>query len=128
LCDILAVSRARTGLSALAVTAHDYLERPLNQRADDPVGGLRKRQKPRPEPTRSASSKRTKLSLDRLESDREALLRRLSHLNSGAKLLPGYRSALILLNSRFRRANLATRLALLQAAQFMVEGLERSPY
>ena len=98
----------------------------MNQRTDDPVGGLRKRQKPRPEPTRS--SKRTKLSLDRLESDREALLRRLSHLNSGAKLLPGYRSALILLNSRFRRANLATRLALLQAAQFMVEVLERIPY
>ena len=100
----------------------------MNQRTDDPVGGLRKRQKPRLEPARSASGKRTKLSLDRLESDREALLRRLSHLSSGAKLLPGYRSALILLNSRFRRANLATRLALLQAAQFMVEVLERIPY
>ena len=100
----------------------------MNQRTDDPVGGLRRRQKPRPEAARAAGNKRTKLSLDRLESDREALLRRLSHLNSGAKLLPGYRSALILLNSRFRRANLATRLALLQAAQFMVEVLERIPY
>ena len=100
----------------------------MNQRIDDPAGGLRKRQKPRPEASRSASSKKTKRSLDRLELDREALLRRLSHLSSGAKLLPGYRSALILLNSRFRRANLATRLALLQAAQFMVEVLERIPY
>jgi hypothetical protein len=52
----------------------------------------------------------------------------LSHLHGAAKLLPGYRSALVLLNSRFRRANLATRLALLQAAQFMVEVLERIPY
>jgi hypothetical protein len=58
-------------------------------------------------------------------ADREALLRRLSHLHSGAKLAPGYRSALSLLNFRFRRANLATRLALLQAAQFKV--LERIP-
>jgi len=92
------------------------------------MGGLRRRQKPRAEAARLANGKKAKLSLDRLESDREALLRRLNHLNSGAKLLPGYRSALILLNSRFRRANLATRLALLQAAQFMVEVLERIPY
>jgi hypothetical protein len=92
------------------------------------MGGSRRRQKPRADATRLAHGKKAKLSLDRLETDREALLRRLSHLNSGAKLLPGYRSALILLNSRFRRANLATRLALLQAAQFMVEVLERIPY
>jgi hypothetical protein len=98
------------------------------KRTEDPVPGARKRQKPRADAVRIASGKRTKLSLDRLESDREALLRRLSHLSNGAKLLPGYRSALILLNSRFRRANLATRLALLQAAQFMVEVLERIPY
>jgi hypothetical protein len=100
----------------------------LNQRTEDPVGGSRRRQKPRADASRLAHGKKAKLSLDRLESDREALLRRLSHLNGGAKLLPGYRSALILLNSRFRRANLATRLALLQAAQFMVEVLERIPY
>ena len=95
---------------------------------DDPVPGARKRQRPRAAAARYPGGKRTKLSLDRLESDREALLRRLSHLSTAAKLLPGYRSALILLNSRFRRANLATRLALLQAAQFMVEVLERIPY
>ena len=98
----------------------------MNQRTGDPVA--RKRQRPRPDVPRLASGKKAKLSLDRLESDREALLRRLNHLHGGAKLLPGYRSALTLLNSRFRRANLATRLALLQAAQFMVEVLERIPY
>ena len=98
----------------------------MNQRTEDPVA--RKRPRSRADAPRLGSAKRVKLSLDRLESDREALLRRLSHLNSGAKLLPGYRSALILLNSRFRRANLGTRLALLQAAQFMVEVLERIPY
>jgi len=98
------------------------------KRSEEPDPGARKRQKPRADATRFTAGKRTRLSLDRLESDREVLLRRLSHLSSAAKLLPGYRSALILLNSRFRRANLATRLALLQAAQFMVEVLERIPY
>jgi hypothetical protein len=97
----------------------------LNQRAADPPG--RKRQRPRANVPRLATGKKAKLSLDRLEADREALLQRLSHLHGGAKLLPGYRSALTLLNSRFRRANLATRLALLQAAHFMVEVLERIP-
>jgi hypothetical protein len=100
--------------------------RPLNQRTQDPAG--RKRQRPRADAARLSSGTKPKLSLERLESDREALLRRLSYLHSGAKLLPGYRSAHTLLNSRFRRANLATRLALLQAAHFMVEVLERIPY
>jgi hypothetical protein len=98
----------------------------LNQRTDASIG--RKRQRSRADVRRLGRGKKAKLSLDRLESDREALLRRLSHLHSSAKLLPGYRSALTLLNSRFRRANLTTRLALLQAAQFMVEVLERIPY
>src|SRR5689334_15974490 len=97
--------------------------RPLKQRTAEPAAPARKRHKPRADAVRFLGHKKTKLSLDRLESDREALLRRLSHLHGAAKLLPGYRSALVLLNSRFRRANLATRLALLQAAQFMVEVL-----
>jgi hypothetical protein len=99
----------------------------VTQRSKDPDLGPRKRQKPRVDAAPVLGNKRTRLSLDRLESDREALLARLSHLNTAVKLLPGYRSALILLNSRFRKANLATRLALLEAAQFMVEVLERIP-
>jgi hypothetical protein len=89
---------------------------------------VRKRSKPRLAAAKPARATRAKRSLDQLEADREALLRRLSHLNSGAKRLPGYRTARVLLNAQFRRANLATRLALLQAAQFMVEVLERIPY
>jgi hypothetical protein len=104
------------------------LEPALKQRTGEPVAGSRKRQRPRANAARLPGARRTTRSLDQLESDREALLRRLSRLGSGAKLLPGYRSALTLLNSRFRRADLATRLALLQAAQFMVEVLERIPY
>jgi hypothetical protein len=100
----------------------------LKQRTEEPVAGARKRPRPRGKAARLPGAKRTTRSLDRLESDREALLRRLSRLDSGAKLLPGYRSALTLLNARFRRADLATRLGLLQAAQFMIAVLERIPY
>jgi hypothetical protein len=106
----------------------EQLEPALKQRTGEPVAGSRKRQRPRGKAAKLPGARRTTRSLDRLEADREALLRRLSRLDSGAKLLPGYRSALTLLNSRFRRADLATRLALLQAAQFMVEVLERIPY
>ena len=97
------------------------MEPALKQRTGEPVAGSRKRQRPRTNAARLPGARRTTRSLDRLEADREALLRRLSRLDSGAKLLPGYRSALTLLNSRFRRA-------LLQAAQFMIEVLERIPY
>jgi hypothetical protein len=55
------------------------------------------------------------------------LLERLRRLHEGAKQTPGYRSAARLLNPIFRRSNLATRAAVLQAATFMIEILERIP-
>jgi hypothetical protein len=63
----------------------------------------------------------------RLEQQREALLRRLTRLHDTAKLKPGYRTALNLLNPTFRRANLAARVAILQAANFMISVLEMTP-
>jgi hypothetical protein len=63
----------------------------------------------------------------RLDQQREALLQRLAHLNAAAKLKPGYRTARKLLNSTFRRASLATRAAVLQAANFMISILEMTP-
>jgi hypothetical protein len=87
----------------------------------------RKRSQQRGESGKAPGGKRVKVSLDRLESDREALLRRLAFLSGSVKLRPGYKSALTLLNSKFRKSNLATRLTLLQAAQFMIEVLEKIP-
>jgi hypothetical protein len=55
------------------------------------------------------------------------LLGRLRGLHEGAKQTPGYKSATRLLNPIFRRSDLATRLAVLRAANFMIEILERIP-
>ena len=68
-----------------------------------------------------------KASATRLEDQREALLDRLGRLHADARSRPGYRTALRLLNPMFRKANLATRAALLQAASFMIEVLEMTP-
>jgi hypothetical protein len=62
-----------------------------------------------------------------LEAQREALLRRLACLNPLLKTNPGYKSADVLLNSTYVRSKLATRLAILQAAQFMIRVLEITP-
>ena len=54
-------------------------------------------------------------------------MQRLRGLDPSAKARPGYRSALVLLNSKFRAAAPAARLGILQAASFMVNVLERLP-
>jgi len=59
--------------------------------------------------------------------EREALLRRLGRLHAAARRKPGYRTARNLLNPAFRRANLAARAAILQAASFMIHILEMTP-
>ena len=43
----------------------------------------------------------------------------------GAKQHPGYRRALTLLNAQFRRASVAQRVAVLQAAEWLIQVLER---
>lgn len=78
----------------------------------------RKNDKPRKRPSARAAE---------LVAQREALLQRLRGLDPSAKARPGYRSALILLNSKFRAAAPAARLGILQAASFMVNVLERLP-
>jgi hypothetical protein len=64
---------------------------------------------------------------ERLEAERESLLRRLGHLDVRAKARPGYRTARTLLNSKFRKSTLSSRVAVLQAAAFMIEILEKLP-
>ena len=64
---------------------------------------------------------------DEVESRREALLVRLNRLraNDQAQSHPGYKRALKLLNETFRKAKLAQRMSVLQAAAWLIEVLER---
>ena len=75
-----------------------------------------------------ASPRGSELRHDRLEARREALLQRLDNLDHAAKSSRGYRSTVTLLNQKYRKASLAARLGILQAATFMIEVLEMLPF
>jgi hypothetical protein len=62
---------------------------------------------------------------DELESRRAALVARLGALGEGARRQVGHRHALKLLNATFRRSSLAQRLAVLQAAAWLIDVLEK---
>lgn len=62
---------------------------------------------------------------DRIEAQRAALIERLTSLGEAARRHPAHRRALTLLNATFRRATLAQRLAILQAAAWLIDVLER---
>jgi hypothetical protein len=62
---------------------------------------------------------------DDLEQRRAALVERLTTLGESARLHAGYRHALKLLNDTFRKASLAQRLAVLQAAAWLIDVLEK---
>jgi hypothetical protein len=62
---------------------------------------------------------------DEIEAHRTALIARLSALGDSARRHPGYRRALTLLNATFRRAKLAQRLAILEAASWLIDLLEK---
>jgi hypothetical protein len=62
---------------------------------------------------------------DDLESRREALVARVRSLSSGAQQHPGYKRALKLLNDTFRKSKLAQRLAVLEAAAWLIDILEK---
>lgn len=62
---------------------------------------------------------------DDLEAKRTALVARLEMIRSKTNKHPGYRRALTLLNDTFRKSKLAQRLAVLQAASFLIDVLER---
>src|SRR5262245_37669902 len=83
-------------------------------------GSVQKRAKRRTKGAAPTGRARGEPSPERLEVQREALLRRLARLHANAKQRPGYRTALNLLNPTFYRANLAARVAILQAANFMI--------
>lgn len=62
---------------------------------------------------------------DEVESRRGELIERLNNLGDGARAHPGYKRALKLLNETFRKSKLAQRLAVLQAAAWLIDILER---
>jgi hypothetical protein len=62
---------------------------------------------------------------DELEAYRLALVARLTSLGEAGQQHPGYKRALKLLNDTFRKAKLAQRLAVLQAAAWLIDVLEK---
>jgi hypothetical protein len=62
---------------------------------------------------------------DELEARRAELVARLRALGDGAQRHPGYKRALKLLNDTFRKSKLAQRLAVLQAAAWLIDILEK---
>ena len=62
-----------------------------------------------------------------LDRKREALRKRLDHLLPAAKASNGFKSASALLGASYVRADLAARVALLEAADFLIRVLEMMP-
>ena len=62
---------------------------------------------------------------DELEAQRDVLVARLRRLGGAAQDHPSYQRALKLLNDTFRKSKLAQRLAVLQAAAWLIDILER---
>ena len=62
---------------------------------------------------------------DDLEARRAELVVRLRALGETARAHPGYKRALKLLNETFRSSKVAQRLAILQAAAWLIDILER---
>ena len=62
---------------------------------------------------------------DELEARRTELVARLRALGDGGQRHPGYKRAMKLLNDTFRKSKLAQRLAVLQAAAWLIDILEK---
>jgi hypothetical protein len=61
---------------------------------------------------------------DDVELARVAMLQRLAALDAKGRAHPGFKRATTLLNQRFRRASLTQRVAVLSAAEWMINLLE----
>ena len=60
-----------------------------------------------------------------MEAQRAALVSRLAALGEAARAHPGYRHALKLVNDTFRKSSVAQRLAVLEAAAWLIDILEK---
>jgi hypothetical protein len=72
-------------------------------------------------PSRAGFRKR----YDEIEARRAVLVARLASLGEAGQRHPGYKRAFTLLNVTFRRSKLAQRLAILQAAAWLIDVLEK---
>jgi hypothetical protein len=86
--------------------AHRRLTDPRSKASPPPHGNFRQR-------------------YDELETQRSELVSRLRMLSKTARPHPGYKRALTLLNVTFRKAKFAQRLAVLQAAAWLIDLLEQ---
>jgi hypothetical protein len=75
--------------------------------------------------TAAARRKSFRQRYDELEARRAELIVRLTSLGERARRHPAYKRALTLLNSKFREVRLAQRVAVLEAAAFLIALLER---
>jgi hypothetical protein len=73
----------------------------------------------------SPSRKSFRQRYDELEARRFELIARLSALGDNARRHPAYKRSLKLLNETFRKGKLAQRLAVLEAAGFLIDVLEK---
>jgi hypothetical protein len=81
---------------------------------------------PHPSPTGTPEKPRSfRQRYDDLERRRSELVARLRSLGEGAQRHPGYKRALKLLNDTFRKSKLAQRLAILHAAAWLIDILEK---
>ena len=62
---------------------------------------------------------------DELEARRSELIARLTTLGENARQHPAYKRSLTLLNQTFRHGKLAQRLAVLEAANWLIDLLEK---
>ncbi len=73
----------------------------------------------------SAPRKSFRRRYDELEARRFELIARLTTLGENARQHPAYKRSFKLLNETFRRGKLAQRLAVLEAATFLIDVLEK---
>jgi len=78
-------------------------------------------------PARASSPPRARFRerYDDAEAHRTALVARLTALGNAGQRHPGYKRASTLLNATFRRSKLPQRLAILQAAAWLIDVLEK---
>ena len=94
-----------------------------------PVKAKTERRRPRytGEWLRQASSNQPRVSASLLERKRASLEKRVERLRPAAKASSGYKSVRALLGAKYLQASLAGRVAVLEAADFLVRILELLP-
>jgi len=83
------------------------------------------RQPTPPQPAAPRKRQSFRQQYDELEARRAELCTRLRQLGSSAQQHPGYKGAMKLLNNIYRKEKLAQRVAVLQAAAWLIDVLEK---